>query len=162
MPQKPPQKNNTPVFDIEKIMGILPHRYPFLLVDRVLEIKAGESIVALKNVTCNEPFFQGHFPQLKIMPGVLIIEALAQAGGVLLFHSLPDPEKKLVFLSRINNAKFRKPVVPGDQLEMHVNLLKYKKGFCQIEAKAYVDGQVVTESEIMASVVELEERDGES
>lgn len=157
MPQKSPQKSNTPVFDIEKIMGMLPHRYPFLLVDRVLEIDPGTTIVALKNVTCNEPFFQGHFPQHKIMPGVLIIEAMAQAGGVLLFHSIEEPEKKLVILSKINNAKFRKPVVPGDQLEMHVTLLKVKKGFCQIEAKAYVDGQVVAESEIMASVIKLED-----
>ena len=162
MPQKPPQKNSPPVFNIEKIMGILPHRYPFLLVDRVLEIREGESIVALKNVTGNEPFFQGHFPQLKVMPGVLIIEALAQAGGILVFHSFPVAEKKLVFLSKIDKTKFRKPVVPGDQLEMHVRLLKIKQGFCQIEAKAYVDGQMVTESEIMASLVELEERDGES
>jgi beta-hydroxyacyl-ACP dehydratase FabZ len=157
MPQKSPQKSNTPVFDIEKIMGMLPHRYPFLLVDRVLEIDPGATIVALKNVTCNEPFFQGHFPQHKIMPGVLIIEAMAQAGGVLLFHSIEEPEEKLVFLSKINNAKFRKPVVPGDQLEIHVTLLKFKKGFCQIEAKAYVDGQVVAESEIMASVIKLED-----
>ena len=162
MHQKPLQKNNSPVFDIEKIMGMLPHRYPFLLVDRVLEIEVGKSIVALKNVSYNEPFFQGHFPQMKIMPGVLIIEALAQAGGILLFHSLPDPHKKLVFLSKVNNTKFRKPVVPGDQLEMHVDLLKYKRGFCQIEAKAYVDGQLVTESDIMASVIELEEQDGEA
>jgi 3-hydroxyacyl-[acyl-carrier-protein] dehydratase/UDP-3-O-[3-hydroxymyristoyl] N-acetylglucosamine deacetylase/3-hydroxyacyl-[acyl-carrier-protein] dehydratase len=138
-------------------MGILPHRYPFLLVDRVLEIDPGVNIVALKNVTFNEPFFQGHFPQYKVMPGVLIIEAMAQAGGILLFHSLDKPETKLVFLSKINNAKFRKPVVPGDQLEMHVTLLKFRKGFCQIEAKSYVDGQVVAEAEIMASVIELED-----
>ncbi len=136
---------------------MLPHRYPFLLVDRILEIDEGKSILALKNVTCNEPFFQGHFPAFKIMPGVLIIEALAQTGGVLLFNSLPEPEKKLVFLSKINNAKFRRPVVPGDQLIMHVDLLKFKKGFCQIAAKAFVDGEVVTESEILASVIELED-----
>lgn len=157
MPQKLPQKNNTPVLDIEKIMGILPHRYPFLLVDRILEISPGKSIVALKNVTSNEPFFQGHFPQYKVMPGVLIIEAMAQAGGVLLSHSIEKPETKLVFLSKINNAKFRKTVIPGDQLEMHVTLLKVKKGFSQIEAKSYVDGQVVAEAEIMASMVELED-----
>lgn len=138
-------------------MGMLPHRYPFLLVDRILEIEAGKSIRSLKNVTCNEPFFQGHFPSFKVMPGVLIIEALAQTGGVLLFYSLPEPEKKLVFLSKINNAKFRKPVIPGDQLIMQVDLLKYKKGFCQIAAKAFVDGEIVTESEILASVIELED-----
>jgi 3-hydroxyacyl-[acyl-carrier-protein] dehydratase/UDP-3-O-[3-hydroxymyristoyl] N-acetylglucosamine deacetylase/3-hydroxyacyl-[acyl-carrier-protein] dehydratase len=141
-------------------MGMLPHRYPFLLIDRVLELDAKKSIRALKNVTCNEPFFQGHFPNYRIMPGVLIIEALAQAGGVLLFYSLPDPETKLVFLSKINYARFRKPVVPGDQLILQVKLLKFKKGFCQIEAKAWVDDEIVTESEILASVVGLEDLHG--
>lgn len=160
MPQKSPQKNSPAALDIEKIMGMLPHRYPFLLVDRVLHIEEEKSIVALKNVTCNEPFFQGHFPQHKVMPGVLIIEALAQAGGILLFYSLPRPETKLVFLSKVTNTRFRKPVVPGDQLMLHVNLLKFKKGFCQIEAKAMVENDIVTESEIMASVVELEDLHG--
>jgi 3-hydroxyacyl-[acyl-carrier-protein] dehydratase/UDP-3-O-[3-hydroxymyristoyl] N-acetylglucosamine deacetylase/3-hydroxyacyl-[acyl-carrier-protein] dehydratase len=143
-------------------MGMLPHRYPFLLIDRVLELDTAKSILALKNVTCNEPFFQGHFPNYRIMPGVLIIEALAQAGGVLLFYSLPDPEKNLVFLSKINHARFRKPVVPGDQLLLQVNLVKFKKGFCQIEAKALVDDEIVTEAEILASVVELEELYGKT
>lgn len=162
MPQKPPQKNNPAVLNIEKIMGMLPHRYPFLLVDRVLHVEEHKSILALKNVTCNEPFFQGHFPQYKVMPGVLIIEALAQAGGILLFYSLPQPETKLVLLSKITNTRFRRPVVPGDQLMLHVNLLKFKKGFCQIEAKAMVDDEIVTESEIMASVVELEDLHGKN
>ena len=101
---------------------MIPHRYPFLLVDRVLEIEKSKSIVALKNVSCNEPYFQGHFPQIKLMPGVLVVEALAQAGGILLAYSIPDPETKLVVLGKISNAKFRKPVVPGDQL-----ILKIKK-----------------------------------
>ncbi len=143
-------------------MGMLPHRYPFLLIDRVLELDAKKSILALKNVTCNEPFFQGHFPNYRIMPGVLIIEAMAQAGGVLLFYSLPEPEKKLVFLSKINHARFRKPVVPGDQLLLKVDLVKFKRGFCQIEAKASVDDEIVTEAEILASVVELEELYGKA
>ena len=145
------------IYDIQTIMTFLPHRYPFILIDRVIKLEPGQEIVALKNVTINEPFFQGHFPQYKVMPGVLIIEAMAQAGGVLLSHSIEKPETKLVFLSKINNAKFRKTVIPGDQLEMHVTLLKVKKGFSKIEAKSYVDGQVVAEAEIMASVVELED-----
>ena len=136
---------------------MLPHRYPFLLVDRVLELKKGKSITALKNVTCNEPFFQGHFPKLKIMPGVLIIEALAQTGGVLLYDSLPEPEKKLVYLTKINNAKFRHPVVPGDQLILEVVLLKLKSKFGYIKGKAFVDDQIVVEAEIMASIMNLEE-----
>jgi 3-hydroxyacyl-[acyl-carrier-protein] dehydratase/UDP-3-O-[3-hydroxymyristoyl] N-acetylglucosamine deacetylase/3-hydroxyacyl-[acyl-carrier-protein] dehydratase len=140
-------------------MGMLPHRYPFLLIDRVLNIEKGKTVTALKNVTVNEPFFQGHFPQFKIMPGVMILEAMAQAGGVLLFYSLQEPEKKLVFLSKINNARFRRQVVPGDQLILEINLLKYKSGFCQIEATASVDGEIAAESQILASVIELEDLD---
>lgn len=147
------------MFDIEKILRILPHRYPFLLVDRVLEVKKGVSLVALKNVTYNEPFFQGHFPQQPVMPGVLVIEAMAQAGGILLFHSLPDPGNKLVFLSKVDNAKFRRPVVPGDQLRLEVELVKMKQRFCHIRARALVGEEVAAEGEIMASLVSLEERD---
>lgn len=147
------------MFDIEKILRILPHRYPFLLVDRVLEVKKGVSLVALKNVTYNEPFFQGHFPQQRVMPGVLVIEAMAQAGGILLFHSLPDPGNKLVFLSKVDNAKFRRPVVPGDQLRLEVELVKMKQRFCHIRARALVGEEVAAEGEIMASLVSLEERD---
>ena len=148
--------------DIEKILELLPHRYPFLLVDRVLEIEKGHSIVALKNVTVNEPFFQGHFPKHRVMPGVLIVESLAQAGGVLLYFSVPDAERTLVFLTKVNNAKFRRPVVPGDQLVLKVQIAKQKHRFCQIEAKAYVDDEVVAEAEIMASLVDLEELDGKT
>lgn len=158
MPQKP--QANKIIFDIEKILGMLPHRYPFLLVDRVLELKKGKSITALKNVTYNEPFFQGHFPKLKIMPGVLILEALAQTGGLLLYDSLPEPETKLVFLSKINNAKFRRPVVPGDQLILEVKLLKLKKNFASISSKAFVDDQIVAEAEVMASIMNFEELNG--
>lgn len=155
MPQKP--EINKPLFDIEKIQGMLPHRYPFLLVDRILELEIGKSVTALKNVTCNEPFFQGHFPQIKFMPGVLILEAIAQAGGILLYKSIPDPDTKLVLLSSISNVKFRKPVVPGDQLIIRIDLLKAKKKFCLVLGKAYVDDKVVVEAEILASLLNLDE-----
>ena len=156
MPLKP-QRRNKRLFDIEKILKFLPHRYPFLLVDRVLELEKGKSIVAIKNVTYNEPYFQGHFPHVKIMPGVLVAESIAQAGGILLYHSIPDPEKVLVFLSMIKNAKFRKPVVPGDQLRIEAEILKLKSKFCYVKGSAYVDGESVAEGEVMASLLNLEE-----
>ena len=155
MPLKP-QKNREQL-DIEKILEILPHRYPFLLVDRVLELEKGKSITAIKNVTYNEPFFQGHFPVKKVMPGVLIIESVAQAGGILLYHSIPDPEKVLVFLSTIYNAKFRKPVIPGDQLRLEAELTKLRKKVSYLKGKVYVDGEIVAEGEIMAALLRLEE-----
>ncbi len=144
------------MLDIEKIIRMLPHRYPFLLVDRVLELKKGKSIVAIKNVTVNEPFFQGHFPELRVMPGVLVVEAMAQAGGVLLYNSIPDPEGKLVFLSKIDNLRFRKPVVPGDQIRLEVEILKLRSRVCHIKARAVVAEQVVAEGDIMASLVDPE------
>jgi 3-hydroxyacyl-[acyl-carrier-protein] dehydratase len=156
MPQKCRQRNKD-LLDIEKILKILPHRYPFLLIDKVLELEKGKSIVAIKNVTYNEHFFQGHFPQKKVMPGVLILEALAQAGGILVYQSIPDPKKTLVFLSTINNAKFRRPVVPGDQLRLEVEIIKLKSRFCHIRGKAYVGEEVAGESEAMASLVKVEE-----
>lgn len=137
----------------QQIEKWLPHRYPFLLVDRVLELKPGESILALKNVTYNEPFFTGHFPGLKLMPGVLIVEALAQAGGILLYHSLPEPEKVVMVLSKIEEAKFRKPVVPGDQLKLSVQMLRQKAGFYYFSAQATVDGEVVVEGKLAAGLV---------
>lgn len=158
MPQN--LNKNKGVLDIEKIQGLLPHRFPFLLVDRVLEVKKGESIIALKNVSYNEPFFQGHFPGYKVMPGVLIVEALAQAGGILIYHSLPDPEKKVVFLGKINNTKFRRPVVPGDQLIFKVKLLKFKNKVGFVVGKAYVDEDVVAEAEIIASLIDVEDLHG--
>jgi len=155
MPQKPLKSKK--LLNIKEILRVLPHRYPFLLVDRVLEIKKGCSITAIKNVSYNEPFFQGHFPELKVMPGVLLIEALAQAGGILLYHSIPEPEKKMVFLSKVDNAKFRKTVIPGDKLVLYVELLKLKNKICQIKGQAMVEEEIVAEAEIMASVVDLEE-----
>ena len=159
MPKKPNNKNY--LIDIREIQNILPHRYPFLLVDRVLKLEKGKSILALKNVTYNEPFFNGHFPGTKIMPGVLIIEAMAQSGGILVYHSVPDPNDWFMMLSKINNAKFRKPVVPGDQIEFYVDIVKMRKRFCEIKGKAVVDGDIVMESEIIASLLHQEEMNGQ-
>jgi 3-hydroxyacyl-[acyl-carrier-protein] dehydratase/UDP-3-O-[3-hydroxymyristoyl] N-acetylglucosamine deacetylase/3-hydroxyacyl-[acyl-carrier-protein] dehydratase len=142
---------------VEDILKFLPHRYPFLLVDRVIDIQPGKSIVALKNVTYNESFFEGHFPEIKIMPGVLIVEALAQAGGILLYHSIPDPMKKLVVLSKIQNARFRKIVIPGDQLRLETEFIKLKARVCHIRGRALVGEEVAAEGEIIASIVDLED-----
>jgi beta-hydroxyacyl-ACP dehydratase FabZ len=145
------------LISIEGILKHLPHRFPFLLVDRVEEIYPGRSIVALKNVSIDEPFFQGHFPGRKIMPGVLIVEAIAQAGGILLFQSIPDPERKLVVLSKIDNAKFRRPVVPGDQLRLEAEIVKLKAKFCRLRGRATVDGEVAVEGELVAGILDIEE-----
>ncbi|HOI45285.1 MAG TPA: 3-hydroxyacyl-ACP dehydratase FabZ [Candidatus Aminicenantes bacterium] len=147
---------------IEKIQRFLPHRYPFLLVDRILEIQPGKSIRALKNVTVNEPFFQGHFPEIKLMPGVLIVEAVAQAGGILVYHSIKDPHTKFFVLSKIDNVKFRRPAVPGDQLMMTAEIVKLKDKYCLLKGQASVDGEIVAEGEIIASLLyrqELDQRD---
>ena len=142
------------MFDIEAILKFLPHRYPFLLVDRVLSLEKAKSIVAIKNVTYNEQFFQGHFPDVRIMPGVLIVEAMAQAGGILLFNSIPDPEKKFVMLSKIDDMKFRRPVVPGDQLRLECEFIKFKSRFFQLHGKALVDGEVAVEGDMLASLMD--------
>jgi 3-hydroxyacyl-[acyl-carrier-protein] dehydratase len=138
--------------DITEIQSILPHRYPFLLIDRIIEIEPLKRIVAIKNVTINEHFFQGHFPGTPVLPGVIIIEAMAQAGALLLFREVADRENKLLYFTRIDEAKFRKPVVPGDQLRIEVEVLKYKMGYCKLRAKAFVEGQLVTEA-VIASVL---------
>ncbi|MCJ7565538.1 MAG: 3-hydroxyacyl-ACP dehydratase FabZ [Candidatus Aminicenantes bacterium] len=145
------------MLNIEDILKSLPHRYPFLLVDRVLSLEKGKSIVALKNVTYNEQFFQGHFPDIRIMPGVLIVEALAQAGGILLYHSIPNPDKKFVLFSKIDNMKFRKPVVPGDQLRLECELIKFKGRFFWLHGKAFVEGEVAVEGDMLASALDREE-----
>ena len=142
----------TQVLGIEEIMKVLPHRYPFLLVDRVLEIDAGKRIVGIKNVTINEPFFQGHFPGHPIMPGVLIIEAMAQVGGMLLMGAVPDPEKKVVYFTSLNNVKWRRPVKPGDQLRFELELLQVRGMMCKMQGVAKVDGEVVAEAEMGAMV----------
>jgi beta-hydroxyacyl-ACP dehydratase FabZ len=141
----------------EQIMRILPHRFPFLLVDRILDFEPKKAITAIKNVTCNEQFFQGHFPEWKIMPGVLIIEAMAQAGAVLLFSSIPDPETKFVVLSKVDKAKFKRMVVPGDQLKLEVLWTREKGRICQMKGKAFVDGDLAAEAEIYATVLDVTE-----
>jgi 3-hydroxyacyl-[acyl-carrier-protein] dehydratase len=140
------------VLNIEDILKFLPHRYPFLLVDRVLDMEPGKSILALKNVTFNEEFFQGHFPMILIMPGVLIVEAMAQAGGILIYHSVPDPEKVFLLFSKIDNMKFRRPVVPGDQLRLAVEVIKIKGRFHQIHGRAYVGEDLAVEGEMWATL----------
>jgi 3-hydroxyacyl-[acyl-carrier-protein] dehydratase len=139
------------VYDIQKIMEFLPHRYPFILVDRVLEVVSNERIVGLKNVTINEPFFQGHFPGAPIMPGVLMVEAMAQIGGVLAFESSPLEELgKVIYFMGIDKVRFRKPVVPGDQLILDVTIIKRRGSTFKMSGKATVDGNVVAEAELMA------------
>jgi len=140
--------------DINEIQSIIPHRFPFLFIDRVIEIEPLKRIVAIKNVTMNEYFFQGHFPGSPVLPGVVIIEAMAQAGAVLLFREVPDRESKLLYFTRIDEAKFRRPVGPGDQLRIEVTVLKYKMGYCKLRAEAYVDGQLVTEAIITSALAD--------
>ncbi len=147
-----PQRAEARVLGIEDIMRILPHRYPFLLVDRVVEMEEKKRIVGIKNVTINEPFFQGHFPGHPIMPGVLIVEAMAQVGGVLLMGTVDDPESKVVYFMSIDNIKFRKPVKPGDQLRIEVDIKQLRATVCRIAAVAKVDGTVVCEAEMAAMV----------
>ncbi len=138
--------------DIQAILKLLPHRYPFVMVDRITTIDPGKAIEGLKNVTINEPFFQGHFPERPVMPGVMILEGMAQVGGVLGFKSKPEMiGQKLLYFAGINNARFRKPVVPGDQVIFKLKLLKMKRGIMVMEGRAYVDDQLVAEAELMAS-----------
>ena len=139
-------------WDVEWIMSILPHRYPLLLVDRVLEMEPRQRIVAIKNVTMNEPHLQGHFPGRPVYPGVLIVEGMAQAGGILLLHEQPDLERKLLLFTSIEEAKFRRPVVPGDQLRYEVEVLRLRSSYCKISGRALVDGQLAAEA-IMASAM---------
>ena len=139
--------------DIRQIMAILPHRYPFLLIDRILESSRKKRIVAIKNVTINEPFFQGHFPEYAIMPGVLMVEAIAQAGGVLLLPEVPDHENKLLVFSGIDRARFRKAVTPGDQLRIEVDVLNWRPLAARLEGKVFVEGKLACEAIIMCAVV---------
>src|ERR1700742_762757 len=138
---------------ITDIMAILPHRYPFLLIDRVVEIERKKRIVAIKNVSINEPFFQGHFPNYPIMPGVLVIESMAQAGGALLLTEIPDRESKLMVFTGIERAKFRRPVVPGDQLRIEINVLQWKPRVVRMEGLATIEGKLACEATIMCQLV---------
>jgi len=143
--------------DINQIQAILPHRYPFLLIDRVLEVERKKRIVAIKNVTINEPFFAGHFPNFPIMPGVLIVEAMAQAGGALLLTEVEDRSDKLIVFTGIEKARFRRPVVPGDQLRIEILTLSWREGHSRIavrmEGKAFVNGKLVADGTVSAQLV---------
>ena len=141
------------MIDVKEIMQILPHRYPFLLVDRIESLKEGEEIVGIKNVSINEPFFVGHFPGNPIMPGVLIIEAMAQVGGVLAFHSSPKEwAGSLVYFMGIDKVRFRKPVVPGDQLRLKLTTIRQKQKVFKMRGEAYVDDALVAEAELLAAI----------
>lgn len=142
------------VFDINAIKKILPHRYPFLLVDKIVELDFDKKVIGIKNVTINEPFFQGHFPEKPVMPGVLIIEAMAQTGGILLLNTMQNPADFLVYFTQIVNAKFRKQVGPGDQLVMECEMVSKKGNFVKMKSKAFVDNKLVCEAEFMAAVME--------
>jgi UDP-3-O-[3-hydroxymyristoyl] N-acetylglucosamine deacetylase/3-hydroxyacyl-[acyl-carrier-protein] dehydratase len=142
------------VLDTQAILKILPHRYPFVLVDRILDLVPQERVVGLKNVTINEPFFQGHFPGHPIMPGVLILEAMAQVGGVLLLNTQSNPEDKLVYFTGLDRVKFRKPVRPGDQVRFEVEMLKYRQALCKMAGKAFVANELVCEAELSAAIVD--------
>lgn len=143
-----------PKWDIEWIMSVLPHRYPILLVDRVLEIEPKKRIVAIKNVTVNEPIFAGHFPGRPVFPGVLLIEGMAQAGGLLLLQDIPDRAKKLIYFAGIEDAKFRRPVVPGDQVRYELEVLRLRSTFSKLAGRVTVDGQLCAEAVISSAMVD--------
>jgi len=146
--------NGAPIVDIMRIMEHLPHRYPMLLVDRIIDFEAGKRIVGIKNVTINEPFFQGHYPGHPIMPGVLIVEAMAQVGGLLLMDAVENPETKVVYFMSLDNVKWRRPVRPGDQLRFEVEMVQFRRHVCRMAGVAYVDGHAVAEAEMMARIVD--------
>jgi 3-hydroxyacyl-[acyl-carrier-protein] dehydratase len=141
------------LIDIREIMHCIPHRYPLLLLDRVTEIVPGKRIVALKNVTINEPFFTGHFPGAPIMPGVLIVESMAQAGAVLMLHEMEDRASKLIYFTGIDRARFRRTVVPGDQLVLTLEVLRCRRQTCKMKGTATVEGQLAAEAEILSAMV---------
>ena len=144
------------MIDIRGILDSIPHRYPFLLVDRIVEMTPGKKVVAIKNVSFNESFFQGHFPGAPVMPGVLIIEAMAQAGAVLVLHDMKDRGDKLVYFAGIDKARFRRPVRPGDQIRMTLDVVKLRSRTCVMRGVAEVDGQVAAQAEILSAMVDRE------
>jgi 3-hydroxyacyl-[acyl-carrier-protein] dehydratase len=148
------QKGSVPDLDILQIMELLPHRYPFLLIDKLVELVPNDSAVGIKNVTFNEPFFQGHFPGRPIMPGVLIIEAMAQAAACVVVQAMPKSDKRLVYFMSVENARFRKPVVPGDQLRIHVKKERNRGNVWRFTGKARVDGQLMAEATYTAMIVD--------
>jgi len=151
-PQKHAEQNT--VLNLAQIQAILPHRYPFLLIDRVIEIEPKKRIVAIKNVTANEPYFQGHFPGYPIVPGVLMVEAMAQAGGALLLTEIPDRDHKLMVFTGIERAKFRKPILPGDQVRIEVEVIVWRSNAVKLQGKAYVDGKLACEAVISCALVD--------
>lgn len=146
--------SETPKWDVEWILSVLPHRYPILLVDRVLEIEPQKRIVAIKNVTINEPIFQGHFPGRPVFPGVLLIEGMAQTGGLLLLQDVRDRAKKLIYFAGIEEAKFRRPVVPGDQVRYELEVLRLRSTFSKLAGRVTVDGQLCAEAVISSAMVD--------
>ena len=153
----PPETRSTEgfaVLEIRDIQRILPHRYPFLLIDRIVEMTPRERVVAIKNVTINEPHFQGHFPEFPIMPGVLVIEAMAQAGGLLLLTELPDYRDKLLLFTGVERAKFRKPVVPGDQLRIEVRVLAFRRTAARLNGEAYVGDKLACEATLSCQIID--------
>ena len=154
-PDKTPDEQPAPsrTMDILEIMSLLPHRYPFLLIDRVVEMEPRKRIVAIKNITINEPQFQGHFPDYPIMPGVLMVEAIAQAGGALLLSEIPDRDSKLMLFTSIENARFRRPVTPGDQLRIEVTVLNWRTRVVKMGGSITVDGKLVCDAVVMCQVI---------
>lgn len=146
------------MLDIHEIQRLIPHRYPFLLVDRILEMELGKRVVAIKNVTINEPYFVGHFPGYPVMPGVLILESMAQAGGVLVKKTLEVPDDKIMFFMGIDKAKFRRPVFPGDQLRLELEVLSLHGRYAKVRGKALVDGNLVAEAELTTMIVDQKEQ----
>ena len=144
------------ILDTNDIQKILPHRYPFLMVDAILEMERLKRIVGVKNVSINEDYFQGHFPGKPIMPGVLVIEAMAQTGGILLLQEVPDREKKLLYFVAVDDARFRRPVVPGEQLRLEVTVVSWRGNFCKLEGKASVNGELAAEATLMCKMVDRE------
>lgn len=142
------------ILDVNEIQKILPHRYPFLFVDSIVEMERLKRVVGIKNVTINESFFQGHFPGQPIMPGVLIIESMAQTGGLLLLQEVPDRESKLLYFVAVDGARFRRPVVPGDQLRVEMKVISWRGDFCKLEGRATVDGQLAAEATLMCKMVD--------
>jgi 3-hydroxyacyl-[acyl-carrier-protein] dehydratase len=148
--------SETVILNVQQIEKLLPHRYPFLLVDRIIELEPGKRVVGVKCVSANEPFFTGHFPEMKVMPGVLILEALAQCSALMTLPAIPEAERagKVIFFMAIDGARFRKPVVPGDRLELHCTMLRSKGAIIKARGEAKVDGQVVAEGEFMAMLAD--------
>ena len=149
--------NTKSQFEIQDIMKILPHRYPMILIDRITEITEGVGLTAIKNVTINEPYFAGHFPAQPVMPAVLILESMAQAGAFLVLNTVPDPLKKNMLFSSISDSKFRIPIVPGDQVEIKMQLVKIRLGAVKLRGDAYVDGKIVADANLMANIVNRKE-----